>query len=502
MPMRSHNEDDDDDEGRPVFRGSRNYEGPGTVIADAFGDLTVSVKKAAGHIKESIESNAKRNEMLEQLGKHVDKVGEQFGHTMAEMGDKFKEAGEIAKQVPVLVAEKAKSEAGRKRLERELAKEREEVRSRNQSGLPSGCFCDMRGFACPLHRGQEKWRLAADYRLHLKHNTSERPSGTDSAGSSSSGNGLPACGTRSSDKDSAKGGSLEQQKSDQQFLADQTMAQLVAMGFDPKRIAKVLEQHRSLEAATHALLDDPQDTFPSTVAAQPSGSHGSDVRAPAHAQPAERTPEASIASLITFDEPETTSCVSPSSSNLCSVPTQCSTTSCSQQGGCLAFSDTSGTCSAAQQPLSPATARAAFSLPPGWHLCKDASSGLPYYFCTATKQSQWEPPSEVTSSVANAGSPSTNVGAVREAAPASTATEKQLPTGWHECVDTATGVPYYFNTATKQSQWTRPAPVLSCCAEMASSTAPHVLESHQLGVEQLASLYGLSTGEPPSRAAL
>ena len=46
----------------------------------------------------------------------------------------------------------------------------------------------------------------------------------------------------------------------------------------------------------------------------------------------------------------------------------------------------------------PATTDAATSattgltLPPGWHACVDASNGLPYYFNTATQQSQWEHP--------------------------------------------------------------------------------------------------------------
>ena len=31
-----------------------------------------------------------------------------------------------------------------------------------------------------------------------------------------------------------------------------------------------------------------------------------------------------------------------------------------------------------------------------------------------------------------------------------------LPAGWHECMHPEHGVPYFFNTVTKQSQWVRP----------------------------------------------
>jgi len=41
---------------------------------------------------------------------------------------------------------------------------------RSQSSLPENCFCDMRGFACPRHRGREKWRQNHDYKIHVEHN--------------------------------------------------------------------------------------------------------------------------------------------------------------------------------------------------------------------------------------------------------------------------------------------------------------------------------------------
>ena len=37
------------------------------------------------------------------------------------------------------------------------------------SGLPEGCFRDMRGFTCPKPRDREKWRFAHDYQIHVQY---------------------------------------------------------------------------------------------------------------------------------------------------------------------------------------------------------------------------------------------------------------------------------------------------------------------------------------------
>ena len=36
--------------------------------------------------------------------------------------------------------------------------------------MPPGCFCDMRGYACPLHRGREAWRYSHDFKHHVENN--------------------------------------------------------------------------------------------------------------------------------------------------------------------------------------------------------------------------------------------------------------------------------------------------------------------------------------------
>jgi len=75
---------------------------------------------------------------------------------------------------------------------------------------------------------------------------------------------------------------------------------------------------------------------------------------------------------------------------------------------------------------------AAATLPPGWQAGFDAEKGIPYWFNNATQQSQWTFPEASAEAV------------------------EAPPSGWHACLDQATGLPYWFNTETQCSQWTRP----------------------------------------------
>jgi len=63
----------------------------------------------------------------------------------------------------------------------------------------------------------------------------------------------------------------KEQASKAQAQRDGEIAQLVQMGFDPGKAAASLETHGSLEAATHALLDDPNSAEP---ASPPGGGGG------------------------------------------------------------------------------------------------------------------------------------------------------------------------------------------------------------------------------------
>lgn len=79
------------------------------------------------------------------------------------------------------------------------------------------------------------------------------------------------------------------------------------------------------------------------------------------------------------------------------------------------------------------------SLPSGWVQAKDPESGVPYYYNEGTGQSQWERPIKV------------------ELSPASkNATASPLPENWEEAFDETTSQKYYYNKQTHVSQWERP----------------------------------------------
>lgn len=46
--------------------------------------------------------------------------------------------------------------------------------------MPEGCYCDMRGWACPLHKGHEKWRQSHVFTQHVAYNDPNAAEVTDS----------------------------------------------------------------------------------------------------------------------------------------------------------------------------------------------------------------------------------------------------------------------------------------------------------------------------------
>lgn len=195
---------DDDDDNHPVYKGPRNYDSVGAKVGEAFSDLAVSVRRAAGHVLDDPTVSKKAAEAGKTWSKAKRVV---FGAD--DDDDDDRPAG---------------------------------------SGLPENCFCDMRGFACPRHRGREKWRFGHDFQLHVKHNVD--PSGSTSETALGAGSKLAGAtfGDDVVKKAQAAAGLAAR---------DADMAQLVQMGFHPKKAAEALAKHKNLDAATNALLDDP-----------------------------------------------------------------------------------------------------------------------------------------------------------------------------------------------------------------------------------------------------
>ena len=61
---------DNDDDGRPVFQGNRNYEGVGVGVGEALGDMATAVKRTTDRMVEG----AKKSEVVNRLGNQVEQM--------------------------------------------------------------------------------------------------------------------------------------------------------------------------------------------------------------------------------------------------------------------------------------------------------------------------------------------------------------------------------------------------------------------------------------------
>ncbi|KAK9835178.1 hypothetical protein WJX81_003765 [Elliptochloris bilobata] len=103
---------------------------------------------------------------------------------------------------------------------------------------------------------------------------------------------------------------------------------------------------------------------------------------------------------------------------------------------------------AAATPASAAAPAAVDPLPPGWAEALDPTYNHTYYFNAATGERSWERPRAPVAAAA---------GTAIEPKLAPPGTGLALPPGWAEARDPASGVPYFYNAATGERQWGRPA---------------------------------------------
>jgi hypothetical protein len=472
-----------------VYRGSRDYEGVSSSIGDKIGDAVVSMRNAAGRMADNLERDISRGEGVGAIPGKLNELGENIREGAAELSERVGNEWDKAAD-KVREGDRRSSRGSRGERYDDRPRESRSGERRMLGNMPPGCFCDMRGFACPLHRGREAWRNSHDYQTHVSHNLDSEAGqlahGIAGRSGSPEGRGSAACGTPGGGG-GGSGGPGSRPSTDtatDSEMLDHAMAQLVTMGFDPDRVARALSMNKgSVEHATNALLDNADliggasapaaapprvsselflgDASPAApnVYVGPSGGGGTNQssagsgKAPAGAvggvagsAPAGHAVAApdllvdldagppAAASAATTDllsdlmAPAATPAAAPTQVRLppppaappagsqpidllgfaegaSAAPAASSTGAASLLAGVAAApavaAPQTSTAAAAEPdwlktesaPAAPTPAGgAASSLPPNWHACTDATSGLPYWFNTVTKESRWTHP--------------------------------------------------------------------------------------------------------------
>jgi hypothetical protein len=474
------------------------FQGMGSSIGDVIGDALVSARQATANLADNLAREARRNEVLRGIGDTAGEVGELVKEGALDLSERV---GNEWQKVTEKVS--GEDDSGRR--------EREQGSRRMLGNMPPGCFCDMRGYSCPMHRGRELWRFSKDYQLHVEHNVDPNNPGeraTGIAGEAAPGTNPNAdprpppsrsAGGRvggGSGGGSGSGASREYaygrgRSREELEKLDEAFATLLAMGFDPKRVSKVLELHGSVERATHALLDDPtalssnQQTSPppprvssdSYVPSPPRGLGAPPSQPPpppplsAGTQPqqalAGRSPQvpADVSSfsapdpmpdllgdLLESDGPDLLSAGAPPTS---------------------VFGTGNSSSSATAMPADPTASIAALAVV---DLLDPLAGRLPGAPVPASQQATTAAPTAaMATNSCGSGFAGFNVAtggsgvlgspnASRPAPPtasmgASTPAASTLPPGWHQCSDPRTGRAYWYDTNTQTSHWQPPTTV-------------------------------------------
>ena len=537
--------DDDDDDYNPVYRGSRNYEHPGASLGDSFGDAIDSVKRAASELTENIQREARKNDTLDKLGRSMSEIGENVKDATLDLTDRIgHEVNKATRKWDGDEDEHPSSSSRRQQSGRDSGSSRrgggedsEGPGSRRMLGnMPPGCFCDMRGYACPLHRGQEAWRFSQDFQSHVRHNVDPENASAKAVGIAGGDakiikevvasavavertpGALPTSRPPQPPEHdpfpgaAPPGGGGGRAASASQDELDSVMAQLVAMGFDPERVAQALLHAPSLEQATNLLLDDPHSSEPPPCGREPSPpprvnadtflrDSSTSLGAPPTAPPPPPPPPAATPSLIDLDLAPATAALpaaaAPAAVKLApklapppgaahsavgiGAPANGALGGGGGGGDLLGLEDllsapNPNPAAMPAQPAPPSAAMAPFgaAAAPQQVMAQMAIAGqfqhhmAPPMASRPPMRPQNQPPMQVPNQMhAQASRPAAmalmplSAQASAPAAPAAKmgaamGAAAPLPPGWHACTDPTTKLPYWFNTATQQSQWTDP----------------------------------------------
>ena len=157
--------------------------------------------------------------------------------------------------------------------------------------MPEGCYCDMRGWACPLHKGNEKWRQSHVFTQHVAYNDPTAAEAAESVEAARSrGGAQPAAATlpRTGDSDAAAADHAVQ-RAVAMAAAERAdhVETLAAMGFPADAARAALQKYHSLAGATNALLDGEHfEGVPERSPASAASGAGSSSQEPARVESA------------------------------------------------------------------------------------------------------------------------------------------------------------------------------------------------------------------------
>ena len=292
---RRHDNDDDD---RPVFRGNRNYEGVGVGVGEALGDMATAVKRTTDRMVEE----AKKSEVVNRLGNQVEQMTKDVrGESKSQGG--FTTSTLLRGPQAHLGARHPPARAGGWG---------DDGKGKNTSNMPEGCYCDMRGWACPLHKGNEKWRQSHVFTQHVAYNDPTAAQAAESVEAARSrGGAQPVAATDGAAATDAAAADHAVQRAVAMAAAERAdhVETLAAMGFPADAARAALQKYHSLAGATNALLDGEHfEGVPERAPASAAGGAGSSSQEPARVEsavflggppsdPAPRPPPSDISKL-------------------------------------------------------------------------------------------------------------------------------------------------------------------------------------------------------------